>query len=344
MIRFSHPEYLFMLIFIPLILFFFFRQHRLKFQQLRQFAGERFIGDLIESYHAQLAKIKAVLFIVTLFLLIIALSGIQVGTKYEEVKVEGLDLIIALDISSSMNAQDVKPSRLEKARHSVINLLNRLSGDRVSLILFAGEAFVQCPLTTDYSAIRLFMESLRADVTTSVGTDFGNLIETIPDVFSHQNDQSDETIASRAMIIFSDGEDHNPDTDKRIDELRNITIFTVGVGSSQPAPIPIYNDNGQLTDYKRYRGTAVTTTLNETVLKQIAEKTGGAYYHSTLNETEIEQITGTLSGMKKTETIQYRYTEYEERYQFFLLPAILLLGFETALTARKHRKPKIFNA
>lgn len=344
MIRFAHPEFLFILTAVPLILFFFLRRHRQKFRQLRVFSEDQLTDNLIESYHIRIARIKILLFIVTMTLLTLSLSGIQVGTKYEEVKVEGLDLVIALDISSSMNAQDLKPSRLEKARHSIINLLNRLSGDRVGLILFAGDAFIQCPLTTDYGAIRLFMESLRPDVTTSVGTDFGNLFDVLPDVFSHQDRQSGETISSRAMIIFSDGEDHNPGTEKNINDLKDITVFTVGTGTTQPTPIPVFNENGQLIDYKKHLGTAVTSSLNESRLRGIAEQTGGAYYQSTLSESEIEQIAGTLSNMKKTETLQYRYTEFENRFQFLLLPAILLLGLEAALIARKQRTPRIFNA
>ncbi len=344
MIRFTHPEYLFILIFIPLILFFFIRRHRQKFRQLGLLSETHLTSALIESYHARIAKIKIILLLVTLLLLVFSVSGLQVGTKYEEVKVEGLDLLIALDISSSMNAQDIRPSRLEKARHGIINLMNRLSGDRIALILFSGEAFIQCPLTTDYGAIRLFLESLKPDVTTSVGTDFNSLIDIIPDVFSYQDQQTAGNEASRAMVIFSDGEDHNPDTGRKIDALENITIFTVGTGTSQPTPVPVYNENGQLTDYKRYRGNAVTTSLNETILRKMAEKTGGTYYPSTLGESEIGEIAESLSKMKKTETIRYRYTEFEERFQFLLLPAILFLGLETFLTARKHRTPKIFNA
>ncbi len=344
MIRIIHTEYLLLLVLVPLILIFFIYRHRTKQRQLRQFADTALIGELTETYHAPLARTKAVLFLLTVMLLVLSLAGFQAGTKYEEVKVEGLDLVIALDVSTSMNAQDIQPSRLEKAKHSAINLLNRLSGDRVALALFAGDAFIQCPLTNDYGAIRLYLESLKTDFSTSVGTDFGALFETIPEVYAHQNSAETETVASRAMVIFSDGEDHNSDTEKQLKQLSGITVFTVGVGTNRPTPIPVYNNDGQLIDYKKYHGSPVTTVLQDGLLKLIAEKTGGVYYPSTLDETEIERISGDLSEMKKTETLQYRYTEYEERYQFLLFPALLLLAAETLIAARKKRTPKIFNA
>lgn len=344
MIRIIHTEYLLLLVLVPLILIFFLYRHRTKERQLRQFAGETLIGELTETYHAPLARLKAVLFLLTVMLLVLSLAGFQAGTKYEEVKVEGLDLIIALDVSSSMNAQDIKPSRLEKAKHSAINLLNRLSGDRVALVLFAGEAFIQCPLTNDYGAIRLYLESLKTDFSTSVGTDLGELFETVPEVFAHQNSAESGSVASRAMVIFSDGEDHNPGTEKQLEQLSGMTVFTVGTGTNQPSPIPVFNSDGQLVDYKKFGGSPVTTVLQDGLLKQIAGKTGGAYYPSTLDETEIERIAADLSGMKKTETVQYRYTEYEERFQFLLFPALIMLAAETLIVARKKRTPKIFNA
>lgn len=326
MIRFAHPEYFIFLslVFLYFILVFF----RSQIQKKRQntFAESSLFSGLLETWSMRKASYKSLFFVLSLFILSFTLPGLKIGTRYEEIKTEGVDIVLALDISASMKAQDIKPSRLDRARHAMMNLVKRLSGDRVALVLFAGEAFVQCPLTNDYGAILLYLESLRSDFTTSAGTDFTALMDIIPDIFPSEDETGDQPVSSRVMIIFSDGEHHGPDIQSSLKSLNGITVFTVGAGSDIPVPIPLYNERNEITGFHQHRGQTVTTARNESFLRNLAQQTGGNYYPLTLEETEIQHITDALTYMKKTETTHFRYTEFEERFQFLLFPSVVFLG------------------
>lgn len=340
MIRLANPEYLWLLVPVLALLLWHAAVLKSKINRRRIFVRDELNGLVNADYNRFRLIGRNVLFYSGLFLLVLALSGIQVGSRYEEIKVEGMDIVLALDISSSMNAQDVKPSRLEKAKHEMQSLLNRLSGDRVALVIFAGDAFLQCPMTTDYGAIRLFLESITTSVTTSVGTNFEAALETALAAFPKENEDAPSRAAGRAIVFFSDGEDHNPASEKKIADLKDVTVFTIGVGTEIPAPIPVYDDNGQLKDYKKRGGQAVTTRLEEALLKKMAEETSGAYYRATMDESEMDALYKRLSAMGKTESHQYRYTEYEDRYQWFLLIAILCLLGELILRPRKNQRDR----
>jgi Ca-activated chloride channel family protein len=273
-------------------------------------------------------------------MLILSLMGFEVGTKYEQVKISGVDIVIALDVSASMNAEDIKPSRLEKAKHEIGTFLDQMGGDRVALVLFAGQGFIQCPLTSDYSAIQMFLDAVTTSTTTSAGTDFAEALEVIPQVFTSKSDAAQASVAGKAVVIFSDGEDHNPDSYGVIESLKkqNIKVYAVGVGSANASPIPIYDEAGNIKDFKKSGGSVVTTRLEEAFLEKLASETGGAYYTASTGELEVKKIYQEISRLEKAENSDYQFTEFENRFQWFLILAIFALTANLAIHRRQNEK------
>jgi Ca-activated chloride channel family protein len=272
--------------------------------------------------------------ITAVILLIFAIANPQVGSKIEEVKQVGIDVYILLDVSLSMQAQDIKPSRLEKAKHEISKLIHKLRGDRIGLIVFSGEAFVQFPLTTDYSAANLFLSAVDVSTVPQPGTAIGPAIRLAMNSFKKDED------TKKAIIIITDGENHQGDVVKIAEEAANegISIFTIGLGSATGAPIPIKNASGQQIGYKKDRyNNVVLTKLDENTLKEIASAANGKYYHGTNTEDELNKVYNDLSKFEKTEYGATRITEYEDRFYYLLFPAVILLILEFFISSNKNR-------
>ena len=329
-IRFGHPKFLYLLwAIIPLVLLylFAFRQKRKAYQR---FSQPHLFQQLTASVHYGRQKAKAVLTILSFLFLTIALAGPQIGTKLELVRRQGLDIMIALDISASMLAEDIKPNRLLKAKHAISSLIDRLNGDRLGLMAFAGSSFVQCPLTTDYAAARLFLDALDVDTISQSGTDISEAIEKGASVF---NPEADEY---KVLILFSDGEHHGAQAIESAKATFNqgIRIYCVGVGSpEQGVPIPLREPNGKFLGYKwDGKGDLVVTTLNDLLLREIAQLTQGNYYQATTGEEEITRLYEDLASLEKQEIEERQFTQYEDRFQYFLALALLFLAWEFLLT------------
>ncbi len=266
-----------------------------------------------------------------------ALANPQIGSKIEEVKQVGIDVYILLDVSLSMKAEDIKPSRLEKAKHEISKLIQELKGDRIGLIVFSGKAFIQFPLTTDYSAASLFLSAVSVKSVPQPGTAIGPAIQLALNSFK----KDEET--QKAIVIITDGEDHEGKLDNVIEEANNIGVklYAIGFGSPQGVPIPIYNNAGRQTGYKKDRnGNVVLTKLDETTLEEITSKANGQYYRGSNNEDELEMIYNDLASLEGSEFGATKITEYEDRYYYFLIPAILILVIEIFI---KERKSKFFS-
>jgi len=339
MVKFSNPYFFYLFILLPLLIAFYWFRLRYKKRQIASLGEPGLIEQLTAAHSLHKVRVKNALLFTGILFLILALVGFEIGTKYEKVKIEGVDIVIALDISTSMNAEDIQPSRLEKAKHEIGTLLGQLSGDRVALVIFAGNAFIQCPMTGDYSAVRLFLDALETSSTTSAGTNFTEALETASQAFVPNTDADHPSTASKVILILSDGEDHDPDSPKQIKKLidKNIRVYAVGIGTPNPVPIPIYDENGNQKDFKKHDGSVVTTRLEEGLLREFCEKTGGMYYASTGGETEIKYIYQALGRLEKAETSQYQFTEFEDRFQYFLLTAFVLLFGEIVISERKKR-------
>ena len=266
--------------------------------------------------------------LVVFSLLIIAFAKPQVGTKMTEVKQTGIDVYILLDVSRSMAAEDIKPNRLEKAKYQISNLIQKLRGDRIGLIVFSGEAYIQFPLTTDYSAANLFLSAVDFNSVPQPGTAIASAITLAVQAF-------DSAATDKAIIIITDGEDHEGDIDDAIEKAtkREIKIYTIGLGSPDGLPIPIYDNRGNQVGFKKDNsGETVLTKLNESILKEIADKGNGKYYRGNNYEDYLDKIYSDLSALEQAEFGVKKVTDYEDRFYYFLIPAVLLLIIELFIT------------
>jgi Ca-activated chloride channel homolog len=332
MIRFAHSEYLYALLLIPVLVAVYWYLALARRKALGRFGQPPTLAQIAGEASTTKRLVKFLVLLLAVALLVVGLANPQVGTRMEEVKQEGIDIFIALDVSLSMKAEDIKPSRLEKAKLEIRNLIERLAGDRIGLIVFAGEAFTQFPLTTDYSAANLFLDAVDVDAVPMPGTSIGSAIEKAIESF----DFKDQT--TKVVIIISDGEDTEGNSYDAAEEAakKGILLYTVGLGTSAGAPIPIYNASGQQTDFKRDKaGNVVVTKLDEAALERIATAGSGKYFRGTSSQDELDEIYKNINALQKKEFGVKQFTDFEDRFQYFLLPAGLLLLLELLITDKK---------
>jgi Ca-activated chloride channel family protein len=277
-------------------------------------------------------KIKHILFILSITLLIIGLSNPQIGTKMEEVKREGVDLMIAIDLSYSMMAQDIKPNRLERAKQAISRLIDKLEGDRIGLVVFAGEAYVQLPITTDYSAAKLFLSTVNTSIVPTQGTKIGNAIDLCVKSFDNENTQS------KAIIIITDGETHDEEaiSSAKLAQENGIYIHTLGMGLTKGGPIPIYNKYGSTSEFRKDReGNTIITKLNEPMLQEIAQVGMGTYVRANNSKSGLSILFDEINKMEKKEIGTMIFTDYKDRFQIFIGMSLFLLILNIFLLQRK---------
>jgi Ca-activated chloride channel family protein len=330
-IKFERPEMLYLLLAAPVMLAIFLIANYLRKRNMRRFASVQ-MHDLLIPQRSQARRwVKFLLLTASWIFAVIALANPQSGAKLGEVKREGIDLFIALDVSNSMLAEDIMPNRLDRSRHSIIRLIDRLKGDRIGLIVFAGKAYVQLPLTTDYAAARLFLNTVRPDMIPVQGTAIAEAIRMAMQSF-------DVETRNKGIIIISDGEDHEQGALDAAKEASaaGIRIFTIGMGSPDGVPIPVYNQFGKQTGYRKDRqGNTIVTRLNETILQQIAAAGNGTYIRASNARTGLDQIMNELEKIEKSEIESKVFTEYNSHFQWFTGVAIALLIMEMLLAWRK---------
>ena len=272
--------------------------------------------------------------ILACFFLIIASTGPQVGTRLTELKRQGIDIFIVLDVSKGMNAIDVSPSRLEKAKYELNRLINNLQGDRIGIIVFSGSAHLHLPLTIDYSAAKLFLNSIDTDIISDQGTSLSSALNL---ALSQIKEDSEKY---KVVVLVSDGEDHEGESLKIAEEAfqRNILIYTVGVGTNKGGPIPILNESGDRVDFKKQNNKIVTTTLNEQILNEISSITRSKYYRIDNKANALAPLIKNLESMEKKELKTQVFTEYEHRYQIFLLLSLVCLIVELLIKTKKNKQ------
>jgi len=268
------------------------------------------------------ANLKTGLLILSLFLILIALGRPQWGARQEEVHQQGIDLVLCVDTSVSMKAQDVAPSRLDKARSEIASLLSYLSGNRVGLVGFASTTRLHCPLTLDFRGLRSILDH---SFSFGPGTDVEMAIEACIRVLENSDARS------RAVVLISDGEDHGGDLDRAIERAREhrIRIFTLGIGTPEGGPIPLGDEEDD--GYKKKNGELVWTRLEEDTMRRLAEETGGAYYRVTAMELEAASLADDIERLEQSEFSQTMVTRREDQFGIFLLIAALLLAVEMVL-------------
>jgi Ca-activated chloride channel family protein len=331
MFRFANPEYLNLLYLIPLFVFVFWYLGRNRKKILQVFADKDLHKTLFPSDSNLKRWSKFVVILLALTCLVFAAANPQVGTKLQEVKQTGIDVFILLDVSNSMMAEDIKPSRLEKAKYQISNLINKLRGDRIGLIIFAGQAYIQIPLTTDYSAANLFLSAVDVNSVPSQGTAIASAIKLATASF-------DSLATDKVIISITDGEDHEGDVIYAVEDAtsKGIKLYTIGLGSPGGVPIPMYNRNGQLVGFKKDQaGNTVLTKLDEQTLKEIAISGNGKYFRGSNYEDYLDQIYSELSELEQAEFGVKKVTDYEDRFYYFLIPAIILLILEFFISDKK---------
>jgi Ca-activated chloride channel family protein len=309
---------------------------------LNRFAKLKLLEYLTQSASIYKYWTKIGLILLCISFLIIALANPRIGTRYEEVQREGVDIIIALDVSLSMKAEDLKPSRLEKAKHEISSLISKLKGDRIGLVLFAGESYAQLPLTIDYSAAQMLVDVVDVESAPTPGTAIGSAISMAMKSFPNEEIQKTDKV----LIIITDGETHDQQTPEMAEEAakNGIKIYTIGLGSSSGAPIPIYNKQGQQTDFKRdLDGNIVLTKLDETILEKVASIGNGKYYRASNNEDELDLIYREIQKLEKKEQGSKQFTQFEDRFQYFIALGLLCLCTEFFLSEKRWKLFTRFN-
>ena len=269
--------------------------------------------------------VKFILRVTFFTLLIISLLGPNFGIKEEKVEVVGKDIMIAVDLSESMNANDIQPSRIEKVKFEIKKIVDEFSGDRIGIIMFSGEAFVQCPLTYDKNALNLFVETLNTGLVPNSGTDFGPPLELGLSKLKDEN-SGDNDFKSKIIILFSDGEDFGEDTDQSIEKIKenSLKLFSVGIGTNEGSKI--LDDFGNFK--KDNEGNDVITKLNSSSLRETADKTGGKYYEISKNKNEINQMITEIKNIKGDIIDQQTSNISENKYFYFLLSALILVAID----------------
>lgn len=328
--RFEHPVLLaagaVALVALPLFLALAFRAAD---RARRRLAAEELIPKLSHGFRPSRRRLKAFLQVAGVLFVLLALAGPRVGSREVTVKRRGIDLVIALDVSNSMLAKDVPPSRLARARREIEAFLGGLSGDRIALVAFAGDAYLQCPLTLDYGAARLFLDVVDERSVTRQGTNLGAAIRTALDAFPEGEDKY------RAIVLVTDGEDQTGDGEAAAQEAarRGVRVYPIGVGSEAGEPIPLPAEEGG--GYKKDRqGQVVMTALDPESLERIALATGGEFHRATTGELELSRIHESLEKLGEKELASRSFTQYEERFQFPLGLGLLLLLIDFALPER----------
>jgi len=332
--HFAGSEYLYLLWLIPALGLFFAWSLRNRRRRLERLISPALAPRLTREFSRGKAALRALLLVCGFAFLVLALSRPQWGMKMETVRRRGVDIILALDTSYSMNAEDVAPSRLTKAKAEIRAFLQRLKGDRIGLTNFAGSAFVQCPLTLDYGAIGLFLDVSSTESVPDPGTSLAAAITTANSAFIAKERKY------KVLVIVTDGEDLEGQIDSAVYKAREagVIIYTIGIGTPEGRPIPVRDAKGDVVEYRKDpTGQVVISRLGEKALAQIASRTGGRYFRASTSEGELDDLYGDISQMEKKELESKLYQNFEDRFQYPLVLAIIFLALEAWMSER--RKP-----
>lgn len=329
--HFGHTSHFWFLFLLPLLSAFFLWAIVRKRRAMALFASAGLLEKLTQNVSRQRQQLKYILFLCGTLFLVLALTGPQFGTKLAMAQRKGVDVMVLLDVSRSMQAEDVKPNRLAHAKYQIGQLLDRMDGDRMGLVIFAGQAFVQCPLTLDYGALSMFLDIADTESIAVQGTALAAAIDLAQRSFKEESD------AHKVLIIFTDGEEHEGDplaaAEKAGDE--GVRIITVGLGTVEGELIPQRDAQGGVNYHKDRQDQYVKTRLDERTLKSIALATEGDYYRSSRGGAELDAIYEQIAGMDQKELGTTRFTRYEERFQIPLFLALLCFIAEAWLSDRR---------
>lgn len=323
-----------------LCLALWFSRRRAK-KQREKFADKRVLQTLRQGFSPKVSAWRTTLILMAIVLCTVGLAGPKLGTEVREIEQKGVDMMIALDLSRSMNAEDIRPSRLDKSKFEILKLIEQLDGNRIGLIVFTGEAFLQSPLTLDHSALRMFLDIASTQQMPSSTTDLDAAFRMALQAFSEQSgSQGDagqssasqeanrQDQASKVLLLLSDGETHDQSFDNSLEALTEsgVRVYSVGVGTQQGAPIPVFNGStGQIQGYYRDdQGTTVSTRLERSILQEIAQKAGGQYYEIGSSSSNLLQFSGELDKLQQGTFSAQEFIDFKHQYQWFVGLGLLL--------------------
>jgi Ca-activated chloride channel family protein len=334
--RFAHQEYLWLLALLPVIVAVYAGFLWIRKRSLRKFGDPVLLKDLMPDTSMLRYHIKFMLLLLSIGLLIVAIAGPQFGSKIKEVKRKGIEIMIALDVSNSMLARDIEPNRLERAKQAISRLIDKLENDRLGMIVFAGDAYIQIPITSDYASAKMFLSGVSTAIVSRQGTAIGSAIELAMKSFSSQEG------INKAIIIISDGENHEGNAIEKAREAaeKGINVYTIGIGLPEGVPIPD-SENSFIKEYRRDRdGNIVTTRLNEQMMNEIAQAGNGKYFRATAGNMGLNDLYTVLNRLEKTEMESRAYSEYEEQFPAIIWIVLGLLLLDLILLERKNKRFK----
>lgn len=337
MFRFEDPAYLYLLISLPLLILIRMYGLRKRKKQLKEFGDILLVKELMPNVSGGRRELKFWLMLAAVALIAVMLARPQMGTKISQDKRQGIEVMIALDISNSMKAEDVAPSRLDKSKMMIENLVDNFTDDKVGLVVFAGDAFIQLPITSDYVSAKMFLQNIDPSLIASQGTNLAEAVGLSSRSFTKQDN------VGRAIIVITDGEDHEGGAVEAAKQAQKngMRVFVLGVGSTKGTPIPDGN-GGYMKDNT---GQVVMSALNEEMCKQVAEAGGGAYIHVDNNNLAQRQLDNEISKLQKGDIMNVVYSEYDEQFQAVGILLIIILIVETIVLESKNpllRKVKLF--
>ncbi|MFD2551396.1 VWA domain-containing protein [Bizionia sediminis] len=331
MYQLEEKIYFWVLAVIPVISLLYLVLQFWKHRKQKAFADKVLLKRLSPNQSVFKTALKVFVLSLAFASLAMALVNPKIGTKLETVKREGVDIVFAVDVSKSMLAEDIAPNRLEKAKQLVTQIINNLAGDRIGIIAYAGKAFPQLPITTDYAAAKMFLQGMNTNMLSSQGTAINEAIELAKTYYD------DEQQTNRVLIIISDGEDHSDSSGSVAAEAQKegIRIFTIGVGDVKGGPIP-NKKNGIVLNYKKdSAGETVITRLDEITLQKIAQEANGQYINGANTKAVVETISDILNGMDKQEYEAKQFADFKDQFQWFLGLAIFFLFIDIFFLERK---------
>lgn len=333
--RFGNLTYLWLLLLLPACGIFLVWALKAKKRALETFADRNVLKHLVKSVNFRVQKLRPLIFLLVLLFLVITLVQPKWGYRWKEVKRKGLDIVVALDLSKSMLAEDIKPNRLEGAKREIKSLINIMKGDRIAVVAFSGSAFMQCPLTLDYGTAKLFLDNLDVNSISLGGTNIGEAISVSRQAFEGHEKKH------RVLILITDGEDHGERVMQAVEEAKKqgIVIFTIGIGKQEGAPIPFIDKDGRKAFVKDKDGNIVLSRLDSVLLQKIALLTGGKKGAIGAGSFPLEEIyQEEISKMEKKELTSSRQKRFENRFQWPLFIAVILYVIEAVLIERRKVK------
>jgi Ca-activated chloride channel family protein len=313
---------------------------QVKKKALARYSEPDFFNNLMPLRSMPRNHFKFILFSLALTSLIIAVARPQFGSKLEEVKREGIEMIIALDVSRSMLAEDIKPNRLIRAKQAITTLVNRMQSDKIGMIVFAGDAYTQLPITTDYISAKLFLENISPGIVSRQGTAIGSAIELGTKSFTQ------DVEADKVIVIISDGENHEGDAIKAAEQAaeKGIKVYTIGMGSREGTPIPIIGPGGTRQGFLKDRsGQTVMSKMDPEMLNQISRAGNGEFYRATTSNVGLNKLYSELNKLQKSEIETKTFSEYEDQFEYFVALAFILLLIDILLLERKNKYFKDFS-